>query len=157
MTDNLTIRPVNKNDEEIMWQMLYYAAHMNEENSKTVDDAKTDSFLRRYVENWGKPDDLGLIAELDGSAVGAVWLRLFDGTIYPELATAVLPNALAKGIKTQLMTQIIAASKNRWEGIMLSVRSDNPAYHLYERMGFETVRELTNRVGTASHEMLLNL
>jgi ribosomal protein S18 acetylase RimI-like enzyme len=40
---------------------------------------------------------------------------------------------------------------------MLTVRANNPAYGLYQRLGFETMREIVNRVGTVSYEMHLTL
>jgi hypothetical protein len=56
--------------------------------------------LRIYVENWGKPNDIGFIASLDDRPVGAVWLRLLTGNPHgygfvddstPELTIALLP------------------------------------------------------------------
>ena len=157
MKNNLIIRPIISGDEEILWQMLYYAAHMDEDDNKTVDDAKIDLFLRRYVEHWGQKDNLGFIADINRKAVGAVWLRQFEGGEFPELAIAVLPDMIGKGIGTQLITHMIKASKGQITGIMLSVRANNPAYNLYRRLGFKTEREVINRVGTLSYEMRLHL
>lgn len=157
MTNNLIIRPVTDDDTETLWLMLYYAAHMDEDDNRTVADAKTDSFLRRYVEHWGQKDDFGLIAEVNQQAVGAVWVRQFEEDEYPELAIAVLPDMIGRGIGTQLMTHMIAQSKGKLSGILLSVRANNPAYNLYRRLGFKTEREMMNRVGTLSYEMILRL
>lgn len=152
---NLIIRAITNDDTETLWQMLYYAAHMDEDDNRTVADAKTDPFLCRYVEQWGQTDDLGFIAEMNRHAVGAIWVRRFDETEFPELAIAVLPNMIGNGIGTQLMSHLIGQSKGRLSGITLSVRANNPAYHLYRRMGFTTTREIINRVGTVSYEMHL--
>ena len=156
MTDRI-IRPITVEDTDILWHMLYYAAHMNEDEGKTVDDARSDPFLRRYVEKWGQPTDLGFIAEDNSQVLGAVWIRQFEDEPHPELAIAVLPEAIGQGIGTQLMERIIDESKNKFPIIMLSVRADNPALRLYQRLGFQTVKEITNRVGTLSYEMHLTL
>jgi ribosomal protein S18 acetylase RimI-like enzyme len=156
MNNKLIIRSITTNDEHILWQMLYYAAHMDEDEGKTVEDAKVDPFLRRYVAEWGQKDDLGFIAEINRHSVGAVWVRFFEEEEYPELAIAVLPDWAGRGIGTRLMKHIITQSKEQFSGIMLSVRADNPAYNLYRLFGFKTSREIINRVGTISYEMHLD-
>lgn len=153
--NNITIRPITEDDTDTLWHMLYYAAHMDEDEGKNVNDAKSDPFLKRYVENWGQPTDLGFIAEDNAQALGAVWIRQFDDEPHPELAIAVLPDAIGQGIGTQLIERIIDESKNKFPTIMLSVRADNPALRLYQRLGFQTVKEITNRIGTRSYEMHL--
>lgn len=32
--------------------------------------------LAKYIANWGRPDDIALVAEQDGQLIGAVWCRL---------------------------------------------------------------------------------
>lgn len=157
MNQKPALRPIIAADEHTLWQMLYYAAHMEEDGGKTVADAKTDPFLRRYVEKWGHPDDLGFIAEIDQSPVGAVWIRHLDGDDYPELAIAVMPDMIGQGIGTLMLHHIINASHGKYKMITLSVRMNNPAYRLYQRFGFETTGEVINRVGTKSYEMVINL
>lgn len=155
MNKKISIRPITSDDENVLWQMLYFAAHMDEDENRTVDDARIDPFLRRYVDQWGQPDDLGFIADMKSKAVGAVWVRQFEETDFPELAIAVLPAMIGKGIGTQLMTHMINEGKGTLSGISLSVRANNPAYDLYKRMGFKKTGEIVNRVGTTSYEMVL--
>ena len=75
--------------------MLYYAALMNEDDNKTVEDAKVDAFLKKYVEQWGKPDDLGFIAVIDQKPVGAVWIRHFEDEEY-ESDSEILETLLSR-------------------------------------------------------------
>lgn len=158
-------RPVFGIDEPFLWNMLYYAAHVEEEPGASLEKVQRNPFLTKYVAHWGKPGDLGVIAYEVGTleSVGAAWLRVFigadkgyenmeDGT--PELAIATLPACTGKGIGSQLLTQLLAAAASLYPAIYLNVRATNPAKRLYERFGFVVVGELTNRIGGKSFHMV---
>ena len=163
---NYIIRPVVKDDEPFLWKMLYYAAHMDEEGETSLLAAKNNPDLMKYVVDWGRKTDRGFVAlEPHGQQqIGAAWVRLLvgkDKTISyideftPELAIAVLPDYVGKGVGTQLLISILEAVKEVYPSVVLSVRSTNPARRLYERMGFVVVSDAVNRIGTASVNMLL--
>lgn len=141
-----------------------YAAH---ESSVAMVQANPD--LARYVEGWGRVGDLGVVAERGDLSVGAAWLRLWSGgdrgygylsDNIPELAIALLPNYRAQGIGTALLKQILINAQHHYSGdcpgICLSIRADNPALRLYQRLGFELVvgTEVINRAGGRSFSML---
>ena len=106
----------------------------------------------RYVVDWGRPGDLGVIAiDEQDSPIGAAWYRLFpeespgygfvDSSI-PELSIAVHADKRAQGIGTQLLQALIgSAATSGHRMLSLSVSSDNPARRLYERLGFKIVGE----------------
>jgi ribosomal protein S18 acetylase RimI-like enzyme len=73
----------------------------------------------------------------------------------PELAIAVLPEFVGQGIGSALLSSLIDKAKSEVPGIVLTVRSNNQAKHLYERKGFIVIDEIVNRVGTKSSKMLL--
>lgn len=154
------IRPALPSDEPTLWQMLFYAAHIHDEAGKTIADAQADPFLSKYVRNWGQAGDIGYIA-VDGASqanMGAVWVRHFaDEAKFPELAIAVLPDYIGQGVGTALMEALIAGATCHYPAIVLSVREDNPALRLYQRLGFVVTQEIVNRVGTKSYEMILRL
>ena len=158
-------RPVFAIDEPFLWEMLYYAAHMDEEPGASVEKVQRNPFLTKYVAHWGKTGDLGVIAYEVGTLepVGAAWLRIFvgadkncdaieDGT--PELAIAVVPSYTGRGVGAQLLTHLLDAAATSYPAVYLSVRATNPAKRLYERFGFVVLGELTNRVGSKSFHML---
>ncbi|MEZ4868773.1 MAG: GNAT family N-acetyltransferase [Caldilineaceae bacterium] len=164
MKPSFTLRPVTTDDEAILWQMLYYAAHMHEEAGRTVADAMQNLALVKYVTHWGRTGDLGYVAEVAGQPVGAVWVRLFAGEdkaysptddVTPELAIAVLPEYIGQGIGTALMALLIDNARLRYPAVALNVRADNPALRLYRRLGFVVVGEMENRVGGRSYDMRL--
>ena len=162
------LRPLCADDEPFLWQMHYYAARVNEEEGRTIDDMKKDPVMPNYVIGWGRPGDLGFVA-VDGDSgapLGAAWLRLptADGGGYsasdsntPELAIAVQPAFIGQGIGTRLMEELINAARGQYPAVILNVRKESPAQKLYARLGFTTVREIDNRVGGRSLEMICKL
>lgn len=163
---HVLIRSSRQDDELFLWQMLYYAAHMQDDDERHLDAAKNDPGLQKYVQDWGRETDIGVIAlhPHDQSLLGAAWIRLLteekkmsrlipDGT--PELAIAVLPDYIGHGIGTQLLTHLLEKARQIYPAIMLSVRINNPARYLYERMGFEIIDTAINRVGSESFVMLI--
>ena len=160
------IRPLRQDDEPFLWQMLYYAAHMQEDGETSSDAAKNNPGVQKYVQGWGRETDMGVLAlhPHDQCPLGAAWIRLLmeekklsslipDGT--PELAIAVLPDYLGQGIGMQLMKHLLEAASQVYPAVMLSVRMSNPARYLYERMGFEIVDTALNRTGSESFVMLI--
>lgn len=157
-------RPIVKADEPVLWEMLYRAAHMDQDPGASVQTAQTHPFLAKYVKNWGRQGDVGFIAiEAEShQPTGAAWLRLLIGEEKgcsdidddtPELAIAVLPASIGKGVGSQLLTHLLATAKDIYPSAYLSVRATNPAKRLYERLGFIVISEMTNRVGGKSFNM----
>ncbi|HMV46266.1 MAG TPA: N-acetyltransferase, partial [Blastocatellia bacterium] len=59
----------------------------------------------------------------------------------PELTIALLPEFRGRGIGEKLMTQMLSHALNHHAAVCLSVSPDNPALRLYQKLGFETVKE----------------
>ncbi len=151
-------------DEPFLWTMLYHAAQMDKDGAAGPEAARGHPYLDRYVAGWGRPTDLGVIGLEHGLQVGAVWSRLLIGAdrTYgyiddqtPELAAAMLPAYLGRGIGTRLMAAYLELARAQFPAVALNVRADNPALRLYQRAGFEVVGTIVNRVGTPSYNMLL--
>jgi len=150
-----------------MWEILYEAAHVFEEEGVGPAEMRSNPDLYRHVAGWGRSGDLGVVAEVDGVARGAAWLRLLVGTecevaeyvdeLTPELVIAVLPGHEGRGIGTALLTTLLEAAVGLYPAIMLTARVSNPAIRLYERLGFRVTKSMTNRVGTRSVAMQLDL
>lgn len=116
-----------------------------------VNAFETEIPLSRYVDNWGRPGDVAVIAHETGNRVGAAWLRIFgpdepgygyvDDTT-PELSIAVVPSRRRHGLGQELLDGLLAAAREAGhEAVSLSVEADSPAVAFYERNGFERVRE----------------
>lgn len=134
-------------DEAFLWDMLYLAIHVPEGTPLPPREIIHSPDLARYVDSWGRPDDVGFMA-LDGEEpAGAVWLRLLTGENKgygyvddntPELSIAVKPEYRGKGIGHQLMGRMLDFALPVFRGVCLSVSRDNPAVRLYEECGFKT-------------------
>jgi GNAT superfamily N-acetyltransferase len=148
--------------------MLFYAANMAEDGATSSEAAKTHAYLAEFVEGWGRPGDLGVIAidSVTDCALGAAWLRQLSGPEkhytavaegVPELAIAVTPAAIGQGIGGALLGALLNLARGRYSAVALSVRANNPARRLYERHGFVVVDTITNRVGGQSFVMQVEL
>jgi ribosomal protein S18 acetylase RimI-like enzyme len=116
-----------------------------------VNAFEADIPLTRYVDNWGRPGDLAIVAHETGNRVGAAWLRLFPagepgyGFVdeqTPELSIAIVPSRRRHGLGQELMDALLeAAGHAGHRAVSLSVEADSPAVAFYERNGFERVRD----------------
>ena len=147
---DLLIRPIKPEDTRFLWEMLYEAIYVPDGVKPPSRDVLLQPEIRRYLQDWGQPHDLGFVAVDPSTAepIGAVWLRLLIGDQKgygyvddetPELTVAVVPECRGKGIGTRLLSQLLATTEARYSSLSLSVSPDNPAVRLYRRMGFEII------------------
>jgi len=149
--------------------MLFEAAFWRpDEAQPSRAEALSHPRLARYVEDWGRPSDAGLIA-LDAEAhpIGAAWYRFFTSaepgygyvaSSVPELALAVSAEHRRQGVGDALLGALLERARTEeLAGVSLSVEADNPALALYRRHGFDTQRAdggfLTMVVRLSSGEM----
>jgi ribosomal protein S18 acetylase RimI-like enzyme len=120
--------------------------------------------LAKYVEDWGGPDDFGLIIfeTQTGKPVGAIWIRNFNeenkgyGFVeegIPELSIALLPEHRGKGLGRHLIKNLVEKTKGKYKAISLSVNEANAAVNLYKRFGFIEVKKSGNTI-TMKKELL---
>jgi GNAT superfamily N-acetyltransferase len=161
------IRPAGVEDEPVLWQMIFEAAHMADEGHTSIEAAKARPDLARYVAGWPLPGDLGVVAvdTVRIIPVGAAWVRLLTGDnrgygwvddATPELAMGILPGYRGQRIGTVLLTRLLEVARSTYRGVSLSVRADNkPAVRLYEQCHFRQVpgSEVTNWAGGVSYNM----
>jgi len=115
-----------------------------------VNALETDIPVTRYVDNWGRPGDVCVIAHETGNRVGAAWLRRFResepgyGFVderTPELTIAVVPSRRRHGLGQELLDALLERAREAGHtGVSLSVEDGSPAVAFYERNGFAHVR-----------------
>jgi len=159
----MNIRPARVGDAALLWPFLAVAAH-----EPSAEAAMAEPVVARHLAGWPRSGDFGVIAEIDGAAVGAAWARqfrpdegpyVFINDMTPEIAIGVLPDRRGQGIGAALLAALVEMARGRCRGLCLNVRDSNPAVRLYEKAGFVRVAgsEVTNRVGGLSFGMALRL
>lgn len=149
MTDadpgQVILRPLESTDNEFL--LAATLLNMNWCGGRfTERDIRADPKLRHYCSFQPGRGDFGFVTEVAGNSVGVVWL-LFLGeddpgfgyisAEVPELSVCVIPAWLGRGLGSRLIMRALAEAKNRGlRNVSLSVEDENPARHLYERLGF---------------------
>ena len=148
----MNIRPAGPEDVEFLKKMLYETAAWNPDwPRERMIEALADPMLERYHRDWGREGDVGVIAEIDGEPVGAAWYRQFTaeepgyGFVdeeTPEIGIAVVPLHRRKGIGETLLRALMSEARQRGvKALSLSVAVHNRSRRMYERVGFQKVRE----------------
>jgi ribosomal protein S18 acetylase RimI-like enzyme len=114
-------------------------------------DVVEDASLWQYVAGWGRPGDAAVIALEGGFPIGAAWFRRFTpdepGFGYideetPEVAIAVVPSRRGRGIGSELLNSLVELAREQgYDTLSLSVATDSPAMHVFEKQGFEKVEQ----------------
>jgi GNAT superfamily N-acetyltransferase len=136
------LRPVELRDVRFLRDMLRHAYYW-----RLDEDAERPVY--RYVQNWGRPGDAGVIALEGPHPAGAAWYRLFSerapgfGFVderTPELTIAVVPGRRGGGLGGELMRALL--ERARLQGYTaISLSAEKGMTKLYERYGFVPVEE----------------
>lgn len=143
-----TIRKIQKQEYPLLDNFLYEAIFVPEGIEPPPKAIITSPELQVYIERFGESnDDWGLVAEVDGKIVGAVWVRIMNDYGHIDDETLSLAISLYKeyrgfGIGTAMMKEILALLKaHGYSQVSLSVQKANYATKMYLKIGFEIVRE----------------
>ena len=143
-----TIREIQKQEYPLLDNFLYEAIFIPEGIKPPPKTIITSPELQVYVERFEESkDDWGLVAEVDGKIVGAVWVRIMNDYGHiddetPSLAISLYKKYRGFGIGTAMMKEILALLKSHgYSRVSLSVQKDNYAAKIYLKIGFEIVRE----------------
>jgi GNAT superfamily N-acetyltransferase len=141
------LRPVEIHDLRFLRDMLRHAYYWR------LDEAR-ERPVYRYVQNWGRRGDAGVIALAGPHPAGAAWYRLFTASApgfgfvdeqTPELTLAVVPSRRGHGTGSELLDALLARARaDGYAAVSLSAARAQSPY--YARFGFETVRETPDAV-----------
>jgi GNAT superfamily N-acetyltransferase len=141
----IKIRALTLEDAPFLREALYHAIFVPPDTEPPARSIIDLPELAVYIEDFGtRTGDVGVLA-LDGATpVGAAWARLMRGFGFidgatPELSIALLPNYRGSGIGTGLLKALLAALTPTASRVSLSVQMSNPAFRLYQRLGFQMV------------------
>jgi GNAT superfamily N-acetyltransferase len=151
MGNHHRLRLATAADGDFLLEMLVEAVNWTPERRLPRSTVATDPVLARYIHDWPRPGDLGVVAEADGTPIGAAWLRLFTadepGYGYvaddvPELSMAVAAAWRDRGVGRALLQEIAHRARTAGhQAISLSVERANFAHHLYTSEGYQVVEQ----------------
>lgn len=144
---NYNIRKLKENEQGILAEFLYEAIYIPKGEKAPPKDIIKQPELQLYISDWGKDSDYCLVAEVNDSVVGAVWVRIMNDYGHiddktPSFAISLYKEYRGKGIGTELMKQILSILKEKgYEKASLSVQKENYAYKMYLKLGFKVISE----------------
>ena len=149
----MRIRPIEPRDQAALWELLHIALWDPPPAPLRPREFLQHPGVRIYAEEWGRPGDVGMLAEDEAGVVaGACWMRLIKGGIgmgyvddrTPQLGIALFPDHQRRGHGERLMRAALEAARAQgYRQVALTVHPENPAIKLYERCGFAK-REIRN-------------
>ena len=141
------IREIKESEYPVLSDFLYEAIFIPEGTKKPSRSIIEQSELQVYIADFGKIDDWCLVAEIKGKIVGAVWVRVMDDYGHiddetPSLAISLYEEYRHLGLGTKLMKEMLQFLKDKgYRQISLSVQKANYAVNMYQKVGFELVKE----------------
>lgn len=141
----LRFRPLADQDQDKLWHWLHVALWDPPPAGLRPIEVLQSPGVRIYAEDWGKPSDVGLVAQVDGTDAGACWVRLLPVGIglasvdaaTPQLGIALEPEYQHRGYGRPLMVETLkAATRAGYRQVSLTVHPENPAQYMYESCGF---------------------
>ena len=150
--EKVKIREIRAEELEILDGMLYESIYQPEGCEPVPRHVTQIPEINVYIDGFGsKKDDYCLVADLDGHIIGAVWVGVLAGKIKgygniddqtPEFVISLLKEYRNQGIGTLLMQKMIEHLKKRgYAQTSLSVQKKNYAARMYQKLGFEIIRE----------------
>ena len=145
---NYTIREMSPAEYPLLNNFLYEAIFIPDGVEAPPKSIIYSSELQVYVADYGtQTHDRALLAEINGQAVGAVWVRIMNDYGHiddktPSLAISLYKGYRGLGIGTALMREMLDILKDtEYEQVSLSVQKANYAVKMYLKLGFEIVSE----------------
>lgn len=142
------IRIISKGEASLIKDFLYEAIFVPEGVPAPPKSIINQPELQVYIADFGKKkDDIGMVAEVDKKAVGAVWVRIMNDYGHidnstPSLAISLYKNYRGFGIGTNLMKEMLHILKDKgYKQASLAVQKANYAVRMYQKTGFEIVDE----------------
>lgn len=112
----------------------------SDEQKREFLDQQFNAQRSQYQKHY--PDASFAIIEQSGQSIG----RLYTAELEQEIRLmdiALMPTARNSGIGGKICSDVMARATQLGKIVSLHVEEDNPAKHLYERLGFDDVGEVS--------------
>lgn len=141
----LTLRPLDAADQPFL-QRLYASSRETEMSlsgwpATVIADFLQQQFSlqhRYYQEHF--PDGEFWLVERAGQAIGRLYL-FWGETVLQIIDISLLPEYRGAGLGGALLGELLVRADARGLAVGLHVEGHNPALRLYQRLGFEVVRD----------------
>jgi ribosomal protein S18 acetylase RimI-like enzyme len=143
MRDTVTLRPIGREDEPFLFNVFTSVhgptlamADLPEEQVKGLLRMQFTAQHSQYQSQYPSADfDIVLV---EGAAAGCLYaLRGPEDFVLIDIS--LLPDYRNSGIGTSLVADLINQAKHEKRPLTAHVRKDNPAWRLWQKLGFEAV------------------
>lgn len=144
----IEIRRMLESENELLQNFLYEAIFIPDDVVPPDRSIINQPELALYYEGFGsgKADNC-IVAEDDGTVIGAVWTRIMNDYGHvdndtPSFAISLYKEYRGQGIGIRLMQEMLDLLKQHgYRKASLAVQKANYAVRMYEKVGFKIVRE----------------
>lgn len=142
------IRTMTEEDYDQLEDFLYEAIFLPEGIPAPPRSILKNPDLQVYLNGFGSGQgDAGIVVEADHRLIGAVWSRIMNDYGHvddqtPSLAISLYKEYRNQGIGTAMLHEILKLLKNcGYRQVSLAVQKDNYAVKMYQKAGFEILKE----------------
>ncbi|MCH7677610.1 GNAT family N-acetyltransferase [candidate division KSB1 bacterium] len=144
MSSPVKLRPITPEDEDFLYRV--YAGTREDIAQLNWDQKQQEKFLKLQFMAQHKQykaqfcdADFQIILE-DERPVGRFYVNRTEGEIR-IVDIALLPEFRGKGMGSTLLKQVLAEGTQKRLPVRIHVQQSNPAFHLYQRLGFQKIDE----------------
>jgi len=144
MNSGLSLRPITSEDENFLYRV--YVGTREDVAQFGWDEQQQENFLKlqftaqhnQYKEQFCNADFQIILA--DEKPAGRLYINRSEDEI-KIIDIALLPEFRGKGMGSSLLKQVLAEAKQKRLPVRIHVQQSNPAFHLYQRLGFQKIDE----------------
>ena len=144
MNSRVKLRPVTPEDNDFLYKV--YTSTREDITQLGWDEEQKEKFLRlqfmaqhmQYKAQFGTAEFQIILA--DATPAGRLYINRSEDEI-KIIDIALLPEFRSNGMGSSLLKQILAEAKQKRIPVRIHVQQSNPAFHLYQRLGFQKIDE----------------
>jgi len=145
MQESITLLPVSDHDESFLFRVFRCVHEPSFASLQTPVEQKTELLQMQFNAQQSQyctqyPDADFDVVMRDGEPVGYMY-ALRGPDAYVLIDISLLPEQRNKGVGARLVSELIKEAQSSNEPLEAHVLRDNPAWRLWQRLGFEQVSD----------------